>query len=302
MTFEQFNPFFQYCSKGVLFLFTTLSGWIIIASVLFFSLLLSIIFEIKEQKRLAKASNLNLSKSEIFFRTLKILGDKIGQWATNLPTLVIVILIAVSISSLTVSFSKINNYLDNQQRIKELNTVVKHLDKKYKIAQVTALDLLENNFTKIRLDFFDQNETKIESRILEIHGRDIFVDALVCNFAFSEIENGSKVNLSVPYRIFTDLIPQVKGQNLFPCDTKGIPYIFSRNEEEIYGIDKKAFDNTVYELSRTIYDAKQSQEKGIVRSIYGNAVHKKLSKAGDTFVIWTEQTGGLSITNDPLKF
>ena len=302
MSFENFGEFFQYCGKGVLFLFTTLNGWIVLACVLFLSLLLSVVFEIKQQKRIAKASNIILKKSEIFFRSIKVIGEKICQWGTNLPTLAIVILIAVGVSSLSVGFTKVSDYIDNQKKIKELNTVIKHLDKKYKVAQVTAIEFLDNNDTKIKLDFFNQKGSKVESRTLNIHGRDIFVDALVCNFTYSEIENGNKVNLSIPYRIFTDLIPQTKGQNLFPCNTKGVPYIFERKKDEIFGIEKDVFDETVYELSQTIYDATQSQKSGIVRNIYGNAVHKKLTKPGDTFVVWTEQSGGLSISSDPLKF
>jgi hypothetical protein len=39
---------------------------------------------------------------------------------------------------------------------------------------------------------------------------------------------------------------------------------------------------------------------GIVRSLYGDAVHRGVKK-GDSFIVWVEQTGGLSV-KDPTSF
>ena len=109
----------------------------------------------------------------------------------------------------------------------------------------------------------------------------------------SEISTGTSKNIVLPYRIFSEKMPQEEGISLNLKDENGIPLIFKRGENEIYGMEVEKYTKHIQEIMSYITDEKKAKMAGI-RSVYGNAVHKKVRK-GETFTIWVEQTGGLVI-------
>jgi len=129
---------------------------------------------------------------------------------------------------------------------------------------------------------------------IELRGAELFVDAVVCNFAYSEIAQGRARNLALPYRAFSDEVPQAEGPALALLDDLGVPLVFRLPAEELYGIAPDRYAARVAELSAFLRSEEASRGAGIVRSLYGAAVHRPARK-GDRFSIWIEQSGGLTI-------
>jgi len=65
----------------------------------------------------------------------------------------------------------------------------------------------------------------------------------------------------------------------------------------VRGVSKDVFDARIAEISRMLASDEEARKAGIVRSVYGNAVHRAL-KPGEAFIVWTEQTGGLSVKEE----
>ena len=86
-------------------------------------------------------------------------------------------------------------------------------------------------------------------------------------------------------------MPQENGISLNLRDKNGIPLIFKRQDKDIYGMDVGKYTQRVQEIMSYITDEKKARLAGI-RSVYGNAVHKRVRK-GEKLTIWVEQTGGL---------
>ena len=70
--------------------------------------------------------------------------------------------------------------------------------------------------------------------------------------------------------------------------------MYRRSADELYGMDSSAYDARLAELMAVLRTDEAARGAGIVRSLYGNAVHRGVKK-GDSFVVWVEQSGGLSV-------
>jgi hypothetical protein len=189
-----------------------------------------------------------------------------------------------------------SEYVENQEKIKELRSVLKQLDQRYKVAEIEVIHysyLSVESHLKIR--FFDYAKQGFvnQDQELKIKGNDIYFDAVVLNFDYSEIASGNKINLVIPYRIFSEDVPQEDGIRLSLTDENGVPLIYKRDEDDIYGMPHDKYNQRIKEIMEYITDKDKAKLAGI-RSVYGNAVHKKVRK-GDVFTIWVEQTGGLVI-------
>jgi hypothetical protein len=217
---------------------------------------------------------------------------------TNLPTLLCalaVLSVCLALSGTTASYAQ---YLENQRKIKEYGIVVKNLERRYKVARVECLEQ-EGGKSRIAIACYDQKgqEVKEAARTMELPGTQIFLDSIVLNFAYSGIESGEDRNLALPYRVFTEALPQEKGFPLGLEDSKGLPYVYQRSAQELYGIEKADFDSRLADLWALTRDGDKARKAGIVRSVYGSAMHRGLKK-GESFTLWIEQSGGLSVKAD----
>lgn len=292
---EQILNFLNLLSRGILALFTSLKGLIIIASALLVWLVISLTFEILQQKRLAAAGNTKLNWFEIFIRSLKMFTEKLFAVSTYLPVVIMTIFIALGISALTQSVFQIKDFVDNTKKIQELNTALKHLDRQYQTAKIRVENITGENLY-LKISFYDFYGKEVKTQLVKLKGREFFIDSLVCNFQYSQIENGEKINLTIPYKIFSDQIPPEKGINLLGTDSEGIPFVYKRNPEDLYGITESEFSETLKTLAEILESDKAAKEKGIIRSIYGNAIHKRPETPGEEFILWTLQSGGLNLS------
>lgn len=292
---EQILNFLNLLSRGILALFTSLKGLIIIASALLVWLVISLTFEILQQKRLSAAGNTKLNWFEIFIRSLKMFTEKLFAVSTYLPVIIMTIFIALGISALTQSVFQIKDFVDNTKKIHELNTALKHLDRQYQTAKIRVENITGENLY-LKISFYDFYGKEVKTQLVKLKGREFFIDSLVCNFQYSQIENGEKINLTIPYKIFSDQIPPEKGINLLGTDSEGIPFVYKRNPEDLYGITESEFSETLKTLAEILESDKAAKEQGIIRSIYGNAIHKRPENPGEEFILWTLQSGGLNLS------
>jgi hypothetical protein len=102
----------------------------------------------------------------------------------------------------------------------------------------------------------------------------------------------------MPYKIFSEEVAKDDGIMLQTTDSLGVPYIFHRDDDEIYGIEKLSYYNRLKEFSEMMTDSEKARKEG-VRSFYAAAPHfvNNISK-GQKIIIWVEQTGGLVLKRE----
>ena len=188
-----------------------------------------------------------------------------------------------------------NPHSKNSQN--RLHTATLHLESLYKRQEEAALLQKEHGHELgLAAAMFIFYGKEVKTQLVKLKGREFFIDSLVCNFQYSQIENGEKTNLTIPYKIFSDQIPPEKGINLLGTDSEGIPFVYKRNPEDLYGITESEFSETLKTLAEILESDKAAKEKGIIRSIYGNAIHKRPETPGEEFILWTLQSGGLNLS------
>ena len=229
---------------------------------------------------------------------LKELYGCAASLVTALPTVAAVLVGAVLLVGVTDSVRKIDAIAENRARISELSAVVRNLEGRRKVADVSVL-AADGTTARVSLGFYDPRSPERPARTQEatIRGKELFVDALVLDFSYSEIESGRRVNLALPYRVFGDREAPSEGTKLALTDDEGVPLLYRRSESEVYGMDPARYDERLEELTAILADENARRREGIVRSVFGAAVRRSV-KAGDSFTIWSEQTGGLSIKDD----
>lgn len=286
---------------GVILFFITPTGIIIFTFLLFLYLVLKInnswrvySLALKAAGKKTSGAGYMFQKTGIFFlETVKFFGRIIS----NLPVLLSVIVIFLLIVGTAGLFKEFDQFMVNEKKIREMRTVLKHLDKRHKVADMKVTDQ-DDQATTVKLLFYDYADlgTNYMTQDVNIRGKDIYFDSLVLNFEYSEISEGNVINIALPYRIFSEEVPQAEGIKLRLEDDNGIPLVFKRPKEEIYGINEQEYTTRLKEILLFLTDKKAAREAG-VRSIYGNAVHKRVYK-GDFLSIWIEQTGGLVIKEE----
>lgn len=297
---NQLNWFLEPISNLVIFLFTTSKGYFVLLFVLLMVILFST-YNVFRERRLAYMAAQSYGSGRIpFFEKLFLIGRVLSKLflriVGNLPVFLMTFIFLLLVVGLSKGIGGMNEYVENQQKIKELKSIVKQLDQRYKVAEIEVLDYNSiSNETQLKIRFFDYAKQGFvnQDQELTIKGKDIYFDAVVLNFEYSEIATGANTNLVLPYRIFSDEVPQEEGTPLRLTDENGIPFIFKRNENEVYAMKPERYNERIKEIMEYISDSNKARNAGI-RSVYGNAVHKIVRK-GETISIWVEQTGGLVI-------
>ncbi len=298
---NKMNWFLKPFANLIIFFFTTKVGIISLIILFIIYILFVLNFEIKTRSLAYKAvGSIGGGGRVPFFEKIFIAGRVLSNMflkiISNVPVVLAVVIFLVFVVGMSKGIESMDNYMKNQQKIKELKSILKQLDQRYKVAEIDILDynrLTEQ--TKMRIRFYDyaQQGFSEQTQDIEILGNDIYFDAIVLNFEYSEIASGSAKNIVLPYRVFSNKVPQGKGIALKLQDKNGVPLIFKRKESDIYIVEPDVYTERIQEIMSYITDKKKARAAGI-RSIYGNAVHKTVRK-GDKLIIWVEQTGGLVI-------
>jgi len=301
-TLQNINWFLKPISDLLLFLFTTQTG--IIISVMF--LCLFVIFTISNSLKIRNLAHRAANKGSIAFseilyltgsETIKIFLKIIG----NLPVVLITILLTVGIVEFSTAIQKFDEYFTNQKKIEELSVIIKQLDDNYKVATIEIIDYDKiNDVTKLSISYFDnsKNDYLAEKQEITINGNDIYFLAQVINFEYSQIETKNKKNIVIPIKIFSNKVASNDGINLNINNKNGIPYVFLKSEENIYGLSIENYNERIKQLFEIINNSEKAKLEGI-RSFYEAAPHTFVAiEKGQRFSIWVEQTGGLVLKEE----
>ena len=302
---KQINWFLDPVADFILFLFTTSTGYIILLIFLISYLLFTVMNALKVRRLAHEAISRNLKPpfTEKIYITLSELVKSFMGIISKLPVLLGVFLILFGIVGLSTAFNTIDDFIENQKRIKELKTVVKNLDKSYIVAKLEITDVdYVNDTTSLNIYYYDYalDDYLPEYQSVRIKGKDIYFLNYVMNFEYSEIEPGGKINLVLPYKIFSEKVSKDDGIMLQTTDSLGIPYVFRRDNDEIYGIDSLTYYSRLEEIAGLMTNPEKARLKGI-RSFYAAAPHfiNNIRK-GQKIIVWVEQTGGLVLKKERL--
>jgi hypothetical protein len=294
-TVEAFKGILYALADGAKFLFTTSTGIIILAALLTVGAVLKLWSALSAGRLMADAAGEDFGAGTaigIALRELVGMGIKAAGALPALAGLAIVLVLLVGLADTT---RELDEYIEGRKRIAELTTTVRNLDRDFKALEARIDDLSEGRI-KATLSFFDKPGSAAPARVqaIDLPGKELYIDAIVCNFVYSEIAAGEKLNLWIPSKVFTDQVPEAEGLALSSTDENGIPLMFRLEKDELYGIAPDAFTARRGELMAILRSDEASRGEGIVRSVYGNAVHKAVKK-GESFSVWVEQSGGMRI-------
>jgi len=298
---NKMNWFLKPFANLIIFFFTTKVGIISLIVLFVLYILFVVNFEIKTRSLAYRAIGSiggggRVPFSERIFIAGRVLANLFLKIISNVPIVLSVVIFLIFVVGMSKGIETMDTYVKNQEKIRELKSILKQLDQRYKVAEIDILDYNPmTDQTKMRVSFYDyaQQGFSDKPQDIEIQGNDIYFDAVVLNFEYSEIASGNTQNIVLPYRVFSNKVPQSKGVRLNIQDENGMPLIFKRKESDIYAVEPDKYTERVKEIMSYITDKKKARAAGI-RSVYGNAVHKRVRK-GDKIVIWVEQTGGLVI-------
>lgn len=300
---KKINWFLEPIADTIWFLFTKpLGQWLLIAGFLAYITLPA--FDAVRMRSLAHkaASNFGsgrLNFTERIYVFFSAVGRNLAKIVSNAPVLIISLLVLFLVVGISKGITTMDKFVQNRKKIKEMQTVLKQLDTNYKVAE---MEVLERDYradsTTIQIRFYDSSlhEFIEDEQKLELAGGIIYFDAMILNFEYSEIAENSKRNLVLPYRIFTNSIPQADAVPLKFKDEEGVPYIYKRNNKEVYGMEVERYNNYIDEFVKFLTDKDYARKAGVRNYSGGNAVHTyRPVRKGQTYVIKVEQTGGLVI-------
>ena len=268
--------------------------------VLVLLLLLYAIKDSSDARALAMMNNggKKLRRNENAFLFCNSLEKGFVKICGKLPRIVIIITVLVCINSLLLVGGTLKRIFLANERIKELQTIVKNLSRSETVAKVTLenVKVIPGRKTPVRLykvEVLSAAGETVSSQNVELEGAEFVIDCININFDYSQIASGEKSNLAYPYRVYSELVPAAEGIQL-ECmfNEDGIPFTFCLEQNDIYGINEDAFYARLAELMDVIKDDDLSREMGI-RSTVGNAPRLRM-KTGDVYYIDVEQTGGIS--------
>lgn len=289
------KPILYGISDAAVFLFTKPAGIAILGAALLAAAGARLWSAVSDRALAHRAAGEDFGRAAAAGAALRELVAMGVKAAAALPAMIGIAAVLIGVIALSDATRKVDEFVAAQKRISELSATVRNLQRRYKAVEVRVEEAKEGRI-KAQLSFFDYGDPKAppSRQTVEMPGREIFIDAIVCNFAYSEIAAGSAVNLAIPYKIFSDELPEARGIPLALLDGSGEPLMYHRSADQVYGISPEAFGERLGELMKSMRSDDEARGAGIVRSLYGDAVHKA-AKAGESFAVWVEQSGGLSI-------
>ena len=304
---KKINWFLKPVSDVVLFFFTSGTGITLLLIGMLIYLIATIANAVHVRQLLSAKSNYSgrASGIELIYIAVSELWKFMVGVVTRIPVILGVIICLWLVVGLSSAMSTVEEFASNEQRIKELSAVVRNLNQRYKVAEVKVLDQTYSNqvfstTTKLSVTYFDYAGLGLQNNVQEvtIRGNDIYFDAVVLNFDYSEVETGANKNIVLPYRIFSNEVPQSQGVQLKLLDKDSIPFVFKRTAKDVYGISIERYNSVLRDILLYMKNEDLARKAGI-RTVYGNAVHQLMYKGGK-YSVWVEQTGGIVIKQEVL--
>lgn len=289
------KPVLYAISDSATFLFTTPLGLVILVAALVLLAAVRLWSAVSDRRLAVLAAGEGFGPAAAAGAALRELASLLAKAVGALPVIAGIALALVLVLGFADSSRKMDEYLAGQKRLAELTTTVRNLERRYKAVDVRIDDVKDGRIAAT-LSFYDYKDPKAapKTQTVDIAGKELFVDAIVCNFDYSDITSGRATNLAIPFKLFSDEVPEAEGIGLSLFDETGTPLMYRRSADALYGISSEAYEARLAELMADIRTDESARKAGIVRSLYGNAVHRA-AKRGDYFTVWVEQSGGLTI-------
>jgi hypothetical protein len=290
-----FKPLLYALSDAASFFLTRPLGLGILCAALFIAVGARLWTALSDRRLAAKAAGEEFGRGAAAGTALRELAGMGLKAAGALPALAALGAALVLLVGVADATRAVDGYLADRRRVAELGATVRNLERRYKAIEV-RIDEAKEGRIKASLAFFGSKDPSfpVKTQAIDIAGRELFIDAIVCNFDYSEISAGRAINLAIPFKVFSDEIPESEGIALALLDEKGSPLMYRRSPDELYGIGSEAYDARLAELMASLRSDEAARGAGIVRSLYGDAIHRGVKK-GDLFIVWVEASGGLSI-------
>lgn len=290
-----FKPILYALSDAAIFVFTKPLGLAILGAALLLAAGARLWTAVSDRRLAVKAAGEDFGRGAAVGAALRALAGLGVKAAGTLPALAGIAVALVLLVGVANATRAVDDYVSGRKRVAELTTTVRNLERRYKAVEA-RIDEVKDGRIMASLAFFDYKNPSAPAKTqsIDIAGKELFIDAIVCNFDYSEISAGRAVNLAIPFRVFSDEVSESEGVSLALLDEKGLPLMYHRSADELYGIGLEAYEARLAELMAVLRTDEAARGSGIVRSLYGDAVHRGVKK-GDSFSVWVEQSGGLSV-------
>ncbi len=300
---HKINWFLKPVKDLLLFLFATKTGIIILLLLLLAYLIYATGKQLRYKRLLLEAARRRptFTLGQVIGTFFEQVGKLFVALITNATVVLVVLLLLIGLLGISTAVNAVDNFVQNQQKIQDLKTVVKNLSQDYEVAKIKIKNYdYRKNETTFDVYFYDYAKKKYlpEKQTITIKGSKIYFLSLLINFEYSQIETGQNVNLALPLKVYSDVVPDRQAIELNVFDSTGIPYIYHRTEEQLYGIDSSRYAQLIKEIGTYIHDEKAARKAG-VRSIHGAAPYNiRYPRPGQVYVIKVQQTGGMTLERE----
>ncbi|MCQ2587592.1 MAG: hypothetical protein MJ174_05695 [Treponema sp.] len=239
-------------------------------------------------------------------KVLKLIGAGFANCCSlalkNLHIIIISVIVIGCLNYILVFGNNIVNIYNKQQKIKELSLVVKNLSREKTVAEITLLKR-EGDDSYYKVIVFDNVAgEKVYENNIHLKGKKLYVDSIVLNFEYSEIESGNKNNIAFPYRVFSEKIEPVNGILLKTLYQDENDEVLQTESQSALGLSEETYRQRAAELIEIVKDPAKSREMGIRSSHGAYAEIPDSARENDVYIIKVENTGGLSCSMSKMNY
>lgn len=239
-------------------------------------------------------------------KVLKLIGAGFANCCSlalkNLHIIIISVIVIGCLNYILVFGNNIVNIYNKQQKIKELSLVVKNLSREKTVAEITLLKR-EGDDSYYKVIVFDNVAgEKVYENNIHLKGKKLYVDSIVLNFEYSEIESGNKNNIAFPYRVFSEKIEPVNGILLKTLYQDENDEVLQTESQGALGLSEETYKQRAAELIEIVKDPAKSREMGIRSSHGAYAEIPDSARENDVYIIKVENTGGLSCSMSKMNY
>lgn len=294
---ESIMPIIKAFNSAFLYIITSGIIWIILGLILFMPVLFSL-FRLLFQKGNEEGGR---RFGYVFSGFMESLSKNAGDFISRLPSLAVSLMMFSLVLALSFSIESIYDFVVITRENHRLEKTIDHLQRRYKAGEIYIIRRFRRDnipYVQFKLSLFSSSSSDEASGAFHteeyvIAGNRLYFDTLTFNFQFADIENGSARNITIPIAIYSDRTSPSKGIKLPLYSENGTLKLHHLSNSEIYGITPDEFGIQLQRIASWVQNPENARQAG-VRSINGSAIAGNYVP-GDTFSIFVENTGGLSI-------
>ena len=148
----------------------------------------------------------------------------------------------------------VDDYVAGRKRVAELTATVRNLERRYKAMEVRIDEARRGGSRRpspSTITGTRQRGSKTQS--IDIAGKELFIDAIVCNFDYSEISRRTRPSTSrYPSRSSATRCPSPRASPSLSSTTRACPSCIADRPDELYGIGPEAYDARLAELMASL--------------------------------------------------